>query len=136
MNGIPWWHLTAEKVMFVGGIAAFLVTLHWVRSRDLREKYAILWLGVALALLIIGLFPRLIMVFANLMGFGYAAAALFLAVAAVYAFAFAVSASETAQFRRTIRLSQELAILEQRLRRAEAELAGLRGQGGLTPHEP
>ena len=119
-----WWHPTAEKVMLVAGVAAFVVTVHWVRSRDLREKYAILWLVVATGLLLLGLFPELIMGFARLMRFSYSAAAVFLAVSAMYAFAFAVSVSETSHYRRNIRMAQQLAIMEQRLKRLEARVSG------------
>jgi hypothetical protein len=108
--------------MLVAGVTAFLVTVHWVRSRDLRERYAILWLGVATGLLLLGLFPELIMGFARLMRFSYSAAAVFLAVTAMYVFAFAASVSETRHYRRNIRMAQELAILEERLKKLESRL--------------
>src|SRR5262245_23395901 len=33
--------ITAEILMTMGGAAAFLLTVNWVRSRELREKYAV-----------------------------------------------------------------------------------------------
>ena len=57
--------ITAELLMTVGGITAFILTVNWVRKRQLREKYAIGWITVALILLIFGLFPSLVMSFAD-----------------------------------------------------------------------
>ena len=31
--------MNAELLMLIGGIVAFVLTLHWVRNRELREKY-------------------------------------------------------------------------------------------------
>lgn len=117
---MPWWQPTAEKIMLLSGVAAFLTTLYWVRSRDLREKYAILWLIIALGVLVLGLFPELLMTFAETIHFSYSSAVLLLVAVTVYIFSFAVSVSETRQYRRSIRLAQELAILEARVQRLEA----------------
>lgn len=57
--------LTAERLMLIGGLVAFLLTIHWVRRRDLREKYAVGWLVVAFVLLLIGFFPSAIMAMAD-----------------------------------------------------------------------
>ena len=32
--------INAEFLMLIGGIGAFLMTLYWVRVRELRERYA------------------------------------------------------------------------------------------------
>jgi hypothetical protein len=53
--------ITAEILMTVGGVSAFILTLAWVRERQLREKYAVIWILVAFGLLILGLFPSLVM---------------------------------------------------------------------------
>ena len=39
--------ITAERLMLVGGVAVFLLTISWVRTRELREKYGLMWLGAA-----------------------------------------------------------------------------------------
>jgi hypothetical protein len=49
----------------------------------------------------------------------YPAAVLFVALAVIYSFAFSVSVSLTRQYRRNTRLTQELAILEHRVRTLE-----------------
>jgi hypothetical protein len=127
--------MTAESMMMVGGIGAFLLTLNWVRNRDLREKYAVVWMAVATLLLICGLFPNLVMWFANASHLSYSAAVLFVAIAVDYVFSFTVSVSLTRQYRRNVRLTQELALLEMRLRRLE-ELNGGAPPVAPLPAEP
>jgi hypothetical protein len=112
--------MSAELLMQVGGITAFLLTLYWVRSRDLREKYAVLWLLVAFLLLLCGIFPSVIMTLAQYAHLSYPAAVLFIALTMIYVFSFAVSVSLSHVHRRNLRLTQEIALLEQRLRLLEA----------------
>jgi hypothetical protein len=114
--------MSAELLMLIGGITAFVLTVQWVRTRSLREKYAVNWILVAVLLLVCGLFPGLIMRFADESHLSYPAAVLFVALGTIYLFAFSVSLSLSGQYRRNARLTQELALLENRLRRLEAEL--------------
>jgi hypothetical protein len=111
--------MSAELLMFIGGLSAFLLTLYWVRSRELREKYAVGWIGAALVVLLCGIFPKGIMFVAERAHLAYPTAVLFISLAAIYIFSFTVSVSLTHQYRRNIRLTQEIAILEQRLRALE-----------------
>lgn len=111
--------MSAEMLMLVGGILSFLLTLHWVRSRSLREKYAVSWLAVAFLLLLCGLFPRILMAWAETYHLSYPAAVLFVALAVIYSFAFSVSVSLTRHYRHNTRLTQEIAILEHRVRTLE-----------------
>ena len=115
--------ISAEVLMLAGGIAAFLVTIYWVRSRDLREKYAVMWFFVALLLLICGVFPELIKGFARHAGLAYPSAVLFISLGAIFLFSFSVSLSLTRQYRRNARLTQEIALLERRVRLLEEALA-------------
>jgi hypothetical protein len=112
--------MNAETLMTLGGVLAFLITLHWVRRRELREKYAVGWVALATLVLVVGLFPELLMVFATRAHLSYPAAVLFIALTLIYLFAFAVSVALTTQYRRNVRLTQELALMEERLRRLEA----------------
>ncbi len=112
--------MNAEILMQLGGVGAFLLTLYWVRSRELRERYAIGWMLVAFLLLICGTFPSLIMRFADAWRLSYPTAVLFISLGGIYAYAFFVSVSLTRQYRRNTRLMQELALLDQRLRSLEA----------------
>jgi hypothetical protein len=114
--------MSAERLMLIGGVAAFLLTVYWVRSRKLRERYAIGWLLVATILLLCGVFPGIIMRFASASRLSYPSAVLFIALAAMYCFSFFVTVSLTRQYRRNVRLLQEIAILNSRLRDVEAQL--------------
>jgi len=120
-----WLALSAEKLMLVGGVSVFLLTVHWVRNRDLQEKYALVWLLVSGLLLACGLFPGVIKTFAETAHLSYSSAVLFIALAAMYVFSYSVSVSLSRQYRRSVRLTQELALLEARLRELEAR-AGAR----------
>jgi hypothetical protein len=111
--------LKAEHFMMLGGIVAFLFTLYWVRRRELRVKYALSWLGIGCVLLITGLFPGIIMRTAERLHFSYAALVAFLTAGMLFLFAFSVSISLSRQYRRNMRLTQEMAILEQRIRLLE-----------------
>ena len=127
--------MNAERMMLLGGIAAFLLTAYWVRSRALREKYAVVWFFVALVLLLCGIFPSLIMTFADSVKLAYPSAVLFISLGAIYMFSFSVSVSLTRQYRRNIRLMQELAIMEQRLRILEHRLPPVPGSPAPPPPE-
>jgi hypothetical protein len=112
--------MNAERLMFIGGSAAFALTVYWVRNRKLRERYAIGWLLVATILLISGLFPSIIMRWAESWHLSYPSAVLFIALAAIYCFSFFVTVSLTLHHRRDMRLMQESAILKHRLEAIEA----------------
>lgn len=111
--------MNAPTLMLVGGVVAFFVTIHWVRSRDMRERYAIGWLSLAIVLLLCGLFPQVIMRWAKYAHLSYSSAVLFVALTAIYCFALFVSVALTHQHRRNIRLMQEVALLNQRLETLE-----------------
>jgi hypothetical protein len=120
--------MNAENLMLAAGAGAFLLTLFWVRTRDLREKYAVVWMAVAGLLLVCGLFPELIMGIAEASHLSYPAMVLFIALAADYVFSFTVSVSLSHQYRRNVRLTQEVAMLEQRLRQLELAVVALGGR--------
>jgi hypothetical protein len=114
--------ITAERLMLVGGITAFLLTVTWVRTRELREKYGLLWLGVATVLLLVGLFPEQLEALAEAFRLSYPALVLFIALALIYPFSFFVTVALSGQYRRSARLLQEVALLEGRVRELERRL--------------
>jgi hypothetical protein len=120
--------------MLCGGVAVFLLTVYWVRVRELRERYAVIWLMVATLALLCGLFPRVIMAFADASHLSYPSAVLFVALGAVYLFAFTVSVSLSRQNRKNLRLTQQVALLEGRLRDLEQAMA-VRQLGERSPGE-
>ncbi len=53
-------------------IVAALLVLRLVATRQLRSKYALLWLGVAVAMIVVAAFPGLLDELADVMGVDYA----------------------------------------------------------------
>lgn len=51
---------TINAVTAVIGVLTLLAMLELLRRRQLREKYAVLWLGVAVGVLVLGVFPGLL----------------------------------------------------------------------------
>ncbi len=113
--------MTAELLMLLGGAGAFLLTVCWVRMRRLRVKYALMWLFLSFLLLIAGAFPVIIKNFAQWARLSFPAAVLFLALVLIYLFSFAVSISLSRLHHRNLRLTQEVGLLEMRLRDLEKE---------------
>jgi len=113
--------MKAEHLMLIGGVAAFLLTLYWVRRRTLREKYALFWMVLAAVLLVVGIFPEILKSFAEWAHLSFPAAVLFFALSAAYLFAFSISISLSRLYQRNVRLTQEMALLEERLRGLEKE---------------
>lgn len=58
-------------IVVVAVVAAFLV-LRLVATRQLRSKYALLWLGVAVAMIVVAAFPGVLDELADLTGVDYA----------------------------------------------------------------
>jgi hypothetical protein len=121
--------ITAEVLTMCGGLVAFLLTVSWVRTRELREKYAVAWLGVATILLVVGLSPDLLKAVAATAHLSYPAAVLFIALALIYPYAFFVTVSLSRHYRRSSRLVQEIALLECRVRELERRVPSPEREG-------
>lgn len=113
--------ITAETLMLAAGCGGFLLTLLWVRRRQLSERHALGWMGVATLLLLCGVFPHLITAAAEACHLSYPSAVLFIALGLGYVFAFGVSVGYTKLSRRNTALLQHLALLEQRVRELEGQ---------------
>lgn len=111
--------INAEFLMLLGGTGAFLMTLYWVRVRELRERYAVGWLAVATLLLITGLFPEALKDLATWAHLSYPALVLFVSLGLIYLNSFFVSVALSKHYRWNVRLTQQMALLEERLRRLE-----------------
>lgn len=111
--------MNAETLMLIGGATAFALTLSWVRRRELREKYAVGWVGLATLLLLLGLFPGWAEGMARAARLSYPAAVLVVALTVIYLNSFATSVALSAQHRKEVRLAQQVAILEHRVRELE-----------------
>jgi hypothetical protein len=96
-------------------LIVLLLILEMLRQQKLREKYAILWLTVGLATLILAAFPRLLFWAANLVGVQVPSNLLF---ASTFVLLIGVC----------VHLSWELSHAEDRTRRLAEEVAILREQ--------
>lgn len=110
----------AHRLGILGvNLALFLVVIELVRRGHLKERYALLWLGVSTAGLLLGLFPGSIVRLSNFFGFQYlttvfVASFIFLLILVLV---FSAVLSRLSERNRT--LTQELALLEERLRKLE-----------------
>ncbi|MDX1969966.1 MAG: DUF2304 domain-containing protein [Planctomycetaceae bacterium] len=115
--------MTAETLMLAGGVGAFAVTFYWVRSRQLREKYAVVWMTVASALLLMGVFPQVVMRLAEATRMAYSSMVLFLSLGVIYVFSMSVSLSLTRSRRSSVKLMQDLALTRYELDSLRERLA-------------
>jgi hypothetical protein len=108
--------LSAQLVSILFAVVVFLLVFEMVRRRYLRERYAILWLGAALALLVLAAWRELLDAISHAVGIATPSNAFF-----VIAFAFLLllllhfSAVVSRLSDETRVLAQRLALLEQRL---------------------
>jgi hypothetical protein len=119
--------MTPFRVSIVAALVSFallLVVLELIRSRRLRERYALLWLLTAVVLLTLSLWRGGLDTIAGLAGISYAPSALF-AVAGVFGVAVLLHYSTVIS-----RLSDENAILAQRLALLEADHAAAAAGAG------
>ena len=111
--------INAEFLMLLGGVGAFIMTLYWVRVRELRERYAVGWLAVATLLLLTGFFPDKLEAIAKWAHLSYPALVLFVSLGLIYLNSFFISVALSKHYRWNVRLTQQMALLEERLRRLE-----------------
>jgi hypothetical protein len=127
--------LRIQIVAILATGALFLVVLELVRRRRLLERYALVWLGSALVLLALAVWKGLLGSIASAVGIFYPPAALF-----VIAFGFILVLLlhfSTAVSRLTDQskvLAQRIALMEERQRELEQQLAEAQGEGGEVPH--
>jgi acid phosphatase family membrane protein YuiD len=106
-------------------VALLLVVLELIRSRRLRERYALLWLLTGGVMLVLSVWRSGLDTLAALVGIHYAPSMLF-AVAAVFGVVVLLHYSTVIS-----RLSDENAVLAQRVALLEGERT--RGPDGLVP---
>jgi hypothetical protein len=118
--------MTPFRVSVVAALVSLvllLVVLELIRSRRLRERYALLWLLTAVVLLVLSLWRGGLDTIAGFAGISYAPSALF-AVAGVFVVVVLLHYSTVIS-----RLSDENAILAQRLALLEADHAAAAAAG-------
>jgi hypothetical protein len=100
-------------VTVVVAIAALVLVFELLRRRRLREKYAVIWVLISVATLVLAVFPRLLVMVSALVGISTPSNMLFFASLVVL---FAVS----------LQLSREVGLLEEQTRRLAEETGALR----------
>ena len=112
-------------------LVVFLVAL--LRTRRLREKYAITWIAVVVAVLILGAFPRTVETLAQWAGVQNASNLLFaLALVVLLLVCIQLSAEITTLEEETRTLVEEVALLRLDMERAIAQAA----PGSALPDPP
>jgi hypothetical protein len=105
----------------IASILLLLVVLELIRSRRLQERYALLWVMTAVVLLVFALWRDGLNVLASTVGIAYPPSALFM-LAAVFILIvllhYSTAISELAE--RNLMLAQRIALLEQKLKEADA----------------
>jgi hypothetical protein len=110
-------HFGAQVASIAFAVVVFLLVLEMVRRRYLRERYAIMWLGAALVLIVLAAWTQLLGAISSAVGIATPSNAFF-----VIAFAFLLllllhfSAVVSRLADETRVLAQRLALLEQRSR--------------------
>jgi hypothetical protein len=112
----------AQIVAVVATLAIFLLILELVRRRRLAERYALLWMLAAIALLVLAIWTDGLDVIADLMGIQEPANAIFiLAFGVIFILLLHFSVA-------TSRLAEETKILAQENARLDLELRASRGE--------
>jgi len=117
--------IRAHVLAIVATFVAIAFILRLVRLRQLRSKYALLWLVTALLLLPLGIAPQLLEPIASWVGVDYAPTA-FLVLGLGYLFLVVVHFSwELSRLETRVRLlAEELALLQHRVEVSETKQPG------------
>lgn len=119
-------HFGAQLASIVFAVVVFLLVFEMVRRRYLHERYAILWLGAALALIVLAAWTQLLTMISNAVGIATPSNAFF-----VIAFAFLLLL--LLHFSAVVsRLADETRVLAQRIALLERDRDRL---SGTSPSE-
>jgi hypothetical protein len=117
--------LHLRLVAVVGAVGLLLIVLDLVRRRRLLERYALVWLAVTVALIILTVWGEVLDAISSLIGIAYPPTALFVIAFGFVIFLllhFSVAVSKLSDQSRV--LAQQLSLLEERMRRQEARSEG------------
>ena len=126
-----------QIVALVATAGLFVVLLELVRRRRMLERYAILWLFCAFALLALSVWKGLLTELAHAVGIYYPPSALFVIAfgfVLVLLLHFSIAVSKLADQNKV--LAQRLALLEERQREAGADRAPARASGATEAAPP
>ena len=107
---------TAHVVVVVAAIAATVFVVRLIRTRRLKGKYSVLWMGLSTIQLLVAVFPGIAVRAASILGVQTPLNAVFLAVTAVLALVVVDLSWELSKVEdRTRRLAEDAALLRLRL---------------------
>jgi hypothetical protein len=121
------------RVAVVASIAAvifLIVIFELIRSRRLQERYALLWLITGGVILLLSVWRDALRLVAEQIGIAYPPSALFVVgflFILVVLLHYSTVISELSE--RNVRLAQDIALLEERLRLHERQGEGVRAEG-------
>jgi hypothetical protein len=120
------------RVAIVASVAAILfllVIFELIRSRRLQERYALLWLVTGAVLLLLSVWRDALRLVAEQIGVAYPPSALFVVgflFILVVLLHYSTVISELSE--RNVRLAQDIAIVEERLRKHERQAEEVRAE--------
>lgn len=121
----------------VGSTVTLVLLLEMLRRRKLREKYAVFWAVVAVATVIVALFPNLLAWSAQLVGVAVPSNLLFFVASMVLLVVSVQHSSELGQLEERSRtLAEEVGLLRMRLSELEAEQSSVDRESAPDPSQP
>ncbi len=117
-------------------LALLLLLLHLLRTRRIREKYAALWIVLAVAVCVLGAFPDLVFWLADVAGGATPVNQLFALAAVVLLGVCLQQSGELSTLEEETRtLAEEVAMLGLQVRELEARTRGQAGAGPTDGHD-
>ena len=109
------------QILVVGIALIFLaVILQQVRKQKLGLRYALLWILLSVSILVMGCFPQLITVVSRLCGI-QTPVNIFIGICFLLVIIFSLSTALSRNSEKLKRLTQEMGLLEERLRNIQSE---------------
>lgn len=122
--------MTGYAFALVLCVAVLVLLVHLLRTRRIREKYAAIWILVALAICVLGAFPHVVFWLADVVGVQTPVNLLFaLAALVLLAVCLQLSGEISTLEEQTRTLAEEVSMLELRIRDLEHTGGGQREAG-------
>jgi len=121
------------------GLGLALAIILLVRRDRIPARYSVWWLSMALAIFILGVFPRISDVLARWLGVAYPPSLIFILASVFYVLKILTMDIERSKMDITMRrLAQRLAMMEERLEQRERRQAGSQTPQGREagPNDP
>lgn len=126
------------RIFILLGAAGYLgLILFLLKKRRLTVRYAIIWLFSAAVLLVFAVFPYVVLVITDLLGMAVPINTVFmLTIAFMLLLLLSLSSAVSSLAQKAKRLTQENALLEERVRRLEARLPERAPESGAAAPDP